>query len=58
MDLFIILVGLNFFFFSDCTLNAVYFFRFKIKYENAILRGNDKNASHREKHIGSMVAKV
>ncbi|XP_010911175.1 SNF2 domain-containing protein ENL1 [Elaeis guineensis] len=30
---------------------------FKIKYENAILRGNDKNASDREKHIGSMVAK-
>ncbi|XP_038989186.1 protein CHROMATIN REMODELING 24 [Phoenix dactylifera] len=30
---------------------------FKIKYENAILRGNDKNASDREKHIGSTVAK-
>ncbi|XP_020088480.1 protein CHROMATIN REMODELING 24 [Ananas comosus] len=30
---------------------------FKIRYENAILRGNDKNASDREKHIGSTVAK-
>ncbi|XP_020589858.1 protein CHROMATIN REMODELING 24 [Phalaenopsis equestris] len=30
---------------------------FKIKYENPILRGNDKHASDREKHIGSTVAK-
>ncbi|CAI0428080.1 unnamed protein product [Linum tenue] len=30
---------------------------FKEKYEDAILRGNDKNASDREKHIGSKVAK-
>ncbi|RWW79550.1 hypothetical protein BHE74_00012160 [Ensete ventricosum] len=30
---------------------------FKIRYENPILRGNDKNASDREKHIGSTVAK-
>ncbi|PSS26584.1 Protein CHROMATIN REMODELING like [Actinidia chinensis var. chinensis] len=31
--------------------------RFKEKYEYAILRGNDKNASDREKCIGSTVAK-
>ncbi|XAR51052.1 DNA helicase [Bertholletia excelsa] len=30
---------------------------FKEKYESAILRGNDKNASDREKYIGSRVAK-
>ncbi|KAJ0969486.1 hypothetical protein J5N97_022363 [Dioscorea zingiberensis] len=30
---------------------------FKIKYELPILRGNDKNASDREKHIGSTIAK-
>ncbi|XP_077213472.1 chromatin remodeling 24 [Tasmannia lanceolata] len=30
---------------------------FKERYENPILRGNDKNASDREKRIGSMVAK-
>ncbi|KAF6170510.1 hypothetical protein GIB67_031918 [Kingdonia uniflora] len=30
---------------------------FKARYEGAILRGNDKNASNREKHIGSRVAK-
>lgn len=33
-------------------------FRFKEKYENAILRGNEKNASDRDKRIGSAVAKV
>ncbi|KAL6651710.1 hypothetical protein ACP70R_010635 [Stipagrostis hirtigluma subsp. patula] len=31
--------------------------QFKTKYELAILRGNDKNATAREKHIGSNVAK-
>ncbi|RVW29520.1 Protein chromatin remodeling 24 [Vitis vinifera] len=31
---------------------------FKVKYESPILRGNDKNASDREKHISSRVAKV
>ena len=35
-----------------------FFPRFKVKYESPILRGNDKNASDREKHIGSRVAKV
>uniref|UniRef100_A0A7N0TBK3 Protein CHROMATIN REMODELING 24 n=1 Tax=Kalanchoe fedtschenkoi TaxID=63787 RepID=A0A7N0TBK3_KALFE len=30
---------------------------FKVKYENLILRGNDKNASERDKRIGSTVAK-
>ncbi|KAK8951942.1 ATP-dependent DNA helicase DDM1 [Platanthera zijinensis] len=30
---------------------------FKIKYENPVMRGNDKHASHREKHVGSTVAK-
>lgn len=30
---------------------------FKVKYESPILRGNDKNASDREKHISSRVAK-
>ncbi|KAG8066851.1 hypothetical protein GUJ93_ZPchr0004g38370 [Zizania palustris] len=30
---------------------------FKARYELAILRGNDKNATNREKHIGSNVAK-
>ncbi|XP_039138564.1 protein CHROMATIN REMODELING 24 [Dioscorea cayenensis subsp. rotundata] len=30
---------------------------FKIRYELPILRGNDKNASDREKHVGSTVAK-
>ncbi|KAK9162446.1 hypothetical protein Syun_003348 [Stephania yunnanensis] len=30
---------------------------FKVKYESAILRGNEKNASDREKRIGSTVAK-
>ncbi|KAJ1273630.1 hypothetical protein BS78_06G296900 [Paspalum vaginatum] len=30
---------------------------FKTKYEMAILRGNDKNATAREKHVGSNVAK-
>ncbi|KAM7523482.1 hypothetical protein LguiA_013384 [Lonicera macranthoides] len=30
---------------------------FKDKYEYAILRGNEKNASNRDKHIGSSVAK-
>ncbi|KAF3440622.1 hypothetical protein FNV43_RR18906 [Rhamnella rubrinervis] len=30
---------------------------FKERYENAILRGNEKNASDREKHTGSEVAK-
>ncbi|CAN0877890.1 Protein CHROMATIN REMODELING 24 [Linum grandiflorum] len=30
---------------------------FKEKYEDPILRGNDKNASDRDKHIGSRVAK-
>lgn len=30
---------------------------FKEKYESAILRGNEKNASDRDKHIGSAVAK-
>lgn len=32
--------------------------RFKMRYELAILRGNDKNATNREKHVGSNVAKV
>ncbi|XP_062184522.1 SNF2 domain-containing protein ENL1-like [Phragmites australis] len=31
--------------------------QFKTRYEMAILRGNDKNATAREKHIGSNVAK-
>lgn len=31
--------------------------QFKIRYETAILRGNDKNATAREKHVGSNVAK-
>ncbi|CAN6241018.1 unnamed protein product [Urochloa humidicola] len=31
--------------------------QFKTRYEKAILRGNDKNATAREKHIGSNVAK-
>ena len=35
-----------------------FFPRFKVKYESPILRGNDKNASDREKHISSRVAKV
>ncbi|KAM0867561.1 hypothetical protein ACQ4PT_041896 [Festuca glaucescens] len=30
---------------------------FKRRYESAIIRGNDKNATNREKHIGSTVAK-
>ncbi|ONK56252.1 uncharacterized protein A4U43_C10F5680 [Asparagus officinalis] len=30
---------------------------FKVKYENKILRGNDKHASDREKYVGSTVAK-
>ncbi|KAH0463984.1 hypothetical protein IEQ34_006770 [Dendrobium chrysotoxum] len=30
---------------------------FKIKYENPVLRGNDKHASDREKRVGSTVAK-
>lgn len=34
------------------------FFRFKEKFESLILRGNEKNASDREKRIGSTVAKV
>jgi hypothetical protein len=29
-----------------------------MRYESAILRGNDKNATAREKHVGSNVAKV
>ena len=32
--------------------------RFKDKYEHPILRGNDKNASERDKRVSSMVAKV
>lgn len=32
--------------------------RFKLKYENPILRGNDKHASDRDKYIGSTIAKV
>lgn len=32
--------------------------RFKMRYEMPILRGNDKNATNREKHVGSNVAKV
>lgn len=32
--------------------------RFKEKFEYAILRGNEKKASDREKRIGSAVAKV
>jgi hypothetical protein len=35
-----------------------HFFRFKETYEHPILRGNEKNASDREKRIGSTVAKV
>ncbi|CAM0144849.1 unnamed protein product [Urochloa decumbens] len=31
--------------------------QFKTRYEMAILRGNDKNATAREKHVGSNVAK-
>ena len=34
------------------------FLRFKEKFEYAILRGNEKKASDREKRIGSAVAKV
>jgi hypothetical protein len=34
------------------------FFRFKETYEHPILRGNEKNASDREKRIGSTVAMV
>jgi hypothetical protein len=34
------------------------FLRFKEKFEYAILRGNEKKASDREKRIGSTVAKV
>ncbi|KAK1661941.1 hypothetical protein QYE76_050100 [Lolium multiflorum] len=30
---------------------------FKRRYESAIIRGNDKNATNREKHVGSTVAK-
>ena len=32
--------------------------RFRERYENAINRGNEKDATNREKHIGSEVAKV
>lgn len=32
--------------------------RFKDRYEKKILRGNEKNASDREKYVGSTVAKV
>jgi len=35
-----------------------YSYSFKEKYENPILRGNEKKASDREKRIGSAVAKV
>ncbi|EMS67091.1 DNA excision repair protein ERCC-6-like protein [Triticum urartu] len=31
---------------------------FKSRYESAIIRGNDKNATNREKHTGSTVAKA
>lgn len=41
-----------------CVLKLWYFVRFKEKYENPILKGNDKHASEREKCIGSAVAKV
>lgn len=34
------------------------FNRFKDNYEHYILRGNDKDASDRDKRIGSTVAKV
>lgn len=34
------------------------FLRFKERFENAMLRGNEKNATEREKRIGSEVAKV
>lgn len=34
------------------------FLRFKERFEDAMLRGNEKNATEREKRIGSEVAKV
>jgi len=37
---------------------SLYCYRFKIRFETPILRGNDKNATAREKHVGSNVAKV
>jgi hypothetical protein len=37
---------------------SLYYYRFKIRFETPILRGNDKNATAREKHVGSNVAKV
>lgn len=33
-------------------------FRFRDKFERLINRGNEKNASDREKHVGSAVARV
>lgn len=38
--------------------DRLFCYRFKEKYENAILRGNEKNASDRDKRVGSAVAKV
>lgn len=37
---------------------SLVFGRFKARYEHAIIQGNDKNATNRQKHIGSNVAKV
>lgn len=54
-------LSLSFYFATLCSLrdkSVEMFPRFKVKYESPILRGNEKNASDREKHIGSRVAKV
>ena len=49
---------LEFIMFHFLSLKLRHLLRFKERYEHAILRGNDKNASEREKSIGSRVAKV
>lgn len=41
-----------------CYETLLDFLRFKERFEDAILRGNDKNATEREKRIGSEIAKV
>lgn len=47
---------------GDCSLSIrckiCCIFRFRERYEQPILRGNDKKASQRDKHVGSVVAKV
>lgn len=43
---------------SHLMIQKLQFLRFKDKYETPILRGNDKNASDREKRTGSSIAKV